>query len=208
MENPHKLTKQIADWLQTGSINIFGLPFAGKDTHGKALCSQLGGHFISGGDLIRTQKRMQEKAKKIVDQGGLAPTTDYFSVILPELSKTSHQDKPLILSSVGRWAGEEDTIIKVCKESGHPIKAAIYIKTSPEEMHTRFEASIKIGDRGDRNDDQLHKLEKRQYEFETKTMPVIETYQKLGLLIEVDGQQPKEKVFSDILEDLYKKAKN
>ena len=39
----------ITQWLGTGAINIFGLPFAGKDTHGHRLAELFGASIMGGG---------------------------------------------------------------------------------------------------------------------------------------------------------------
>ena len=43
-------------------------------------------------------------------------------------------------------------------------------------------------------------------EFRQKTIPVIQHYNELGLLIRVNGDQPRNAVFNEIVEKLYQKA--
>ena len=62
-------------------------------------------------------------------------------------------------------------------------------------------------DRGDRADDKaIETFYVRLKEFRTKTLPVIQHYKSLGLLIEVNGHQLREAVFNEMIDKLYTKA--
>lgn len=191
---------QIKTWLGTGSINIFGLPFSGKDTQSKRLAELLNGVIIGGGEIIRNGD--DETLKKQVADGSLAPTDAYLKTVLPYLSKPEFDGKPLILSSVGRWQGEEEVILQATKESGHPTKAVILLKTSEDDLRHRHKQIEAKADRETRDDDAEEHLERRINEFNTKTKPVIKSYKEQGLLLEIDGTQPPENVTTSILEAL------
>src|ERR1700676_246985 len=111
---------KIARWLQSGSINIFGLPFSGKDTHGTTLAKLFDAAFISGGDILRSSNLSQ--IKEHIAEGHLAPTDEYLAVVLPFFSRPELNGKPLVLSSVGRWHGEEPNVVQAAAASDHPIK--------------------------------------------------------------------------------------
>ena len=82
--------------------------------------------------------------------------------------------------------------------ANHPIKAAVFIKTSVDVTWQRWAASEQIGDRGERFDDDKEKLATRLEEFKSKTEPVLDVYRAKGLLIEVDGNPDKQAVFDQI----------
>ncbi len=194
-------------WLQTGAINIFGRPFGGKDTVGRELAEIFSGAVIGGGDILRSDKSLTDIHSHI-NVGKLAPTEEFRRIIVPYLSQPELKDKPLILSSVGRWHGEEPIIIDAAQQSCHPLKAVIYIEISEAELHKRWELSQKLEDRGGRKDDAEHILDKRIEEFDEKTKPVIEFYRQKGLLIEVHSQNDREKVLQEILQKLVAFSKN
>ena len=50
-----------------------------------------------------------------------------------------------------------------------------------------------------RADDTPEVVEKRLQVYHSQTAPLIDFYRKKGVLIEIDGSQPKEKVFVDIV---------
>lgn len=194
--------EKIRHWLGAGAINIFGLPFAGKDTHGKELTGLLNASLLGSGDILR-KSNLPPDIKAINDSGVLPPSDIFLKVFTPHLSRDEFANRPLILSSVGRWIGEEKGIIKAANDAGHPIKAAVYLRLSEDLVHQRWEASQATGDRGQRADDDFHKLEIRINEFNNKTLPVIEEYRKMGILIEVNSDADRQEVMKNILGRLY-----
>jgi adenylate kinase len=197
--------QDIKAWLKTGSINIFGLPFAGKDTHGRELAKLLDGVFISSGDIFRS-KDSPLHLQEHIGKGLLAPTEEFLNIVLPYFLKAEFKQKPLILSSVGRWHGEEAGVLEATAESGHPLLVVIYIKITIDEMVHRRQASELLGDRGKREDDAEHIIATRLEEFETKTKPVISFYKDQGMLIEIDGLKSRDMVKKDILDNLALRA--
>ncbi len=197
----------IKQWLGRGSINIFGRPFAGKDTQGRVLADMLNANLLGGGDILRNSE-IPEDVQSELRAGKLAPTDEYIRIVLPYLSREEFADQPLILSSVGRWIGEEEGVLQVAQAAGHPIKAVIYLDLKEDTVRKRWHALHELQDRGDRHDDTLEVLETRLKEFREKTLPVVEKYRELGLLIDVDGEQPVETVTQSILQELRNHAKS
>ena len=197
--------EKIKSWLGSGSINIFGLPFAGKDTHGHELAKLFNGTLISGGDILRSQKDAKH-VQAHINVGKLAPTDEYMRIVLPFLAQEKFVGNPLILSSVGRWHGEEVGVVKAAEQSNHPLKAVIFLNIGEAEMRKRWKTSLELKDRGERKDDAEHILETRIVEFNEKTGPVIDFYRNRGLLIEVDGMPPRKEVLTAILNQLTARA--
>lgn len=199
-----KLTT-IKQWLGTGSINIFGLPMSGKDTQGIKLAEALDAKFLSSGLIIRAMEK--ETRQNLSSKGNLIPTNIFYEWVLPYFERSDLYEKPLVLSSIGRWTGEEDQVMSVAAGAGHEIKAAVILNLSEAAAEQRFEEAKILGDRGDRADDQsLNVFRTRLQEFHDKTLPVLQHYQTLGLLISVNGNQTREAVFNEIVEKLYQKA--
>ena len=195
----------IKEWLGTGSINIFGLPMSGKDTQGIKLAETLNAKFLSSGMIIRAMEK--ESKQDLTSQGALIPTNTFYEWVLPYFERRDLFQYPLILSSIGRWQGEEDQVMSVAAGSGHEIKAAIILNISEADVENRFQEAKVLQDRGDRHDDKdLNIFHNRLQEFRTKTIPVLQHYKSLGLLIEVNGDQSRDAVFNEIIDKLYHKA--
>lgn len=195
----------IKKWLGSGSINIFGLPMSGKDTQGVKLAEALDAEFLSSGMIIREMEK--ETNQNLSGDGSLIPTNVFYDWVLPYFERRDLFGKPLILSSIGRWSGEENQVMSVAKGADHEIKAAIVLVISEDDARERFNEAKVLGDRGERADDNdISILETRLQEFREKTVPVLKHYQSLDLLIKINGSQTREEVFNEILERLYERA--
>ncbi len=191
----------IRNWLGTGSINIFGAPFSGKDTVGNRLAAELQGVLLSSGEILRDAQAQDEALKNEMNSGALANTDKFRSIVLPYFAKEELKDSPLIMSSIGRWEGEEYDVIEAAKNAGHPIMVALQLEISPEEMERRRQLALESGDRGNRGDDNsVEILQKRISEYQEKTLPVLATYEKMGLLVKVNTEEDRDTVFRKVLE--------
>lgn len=204
MVDQQKITA-IREWLGTGSINIFGRPFAGKDTHGRELEYLLDGVLLGGGDILRNST-IPEHVRESMHVGDLIPTKDYIEIVLPYLLQDQFSSKPLILSSVGRWHGEEEGVLNATNEAGHPIKAVLYLNVDEDTIRERWQHSSRTNDRNSRSDDTKEALENRLQEYRDKTLPVIDYYQNSGLLIDIDGTLDKQVVLNNIIDALHERA--
>ncbi len=193
--------KDIKAWLGVGSINIFGLPMSGKDTVGVRLAENLGAKFLSSGMIVRAMEK--EKGINLSGDGNLIPSNTFYEWILPYFEREDLWNYPLILSSIGRWSGEEDEVMTVARSSGHTIRAVVELRLSEQDVVERWEAAKLLGDRGLRPDDANPDIfRKRLEEYRNKTLPVLKHYQELGLLISVPANLSRDQVFAKVVEAL------
>ena len=203
MEEQNLIDKlaMIKSWLGTGSLNIFGLPMSGKDTVGERLAKDLGAKFLSSGIIIRAFEA--EQNQNMTGSGQLIPTNTFYDIILPYFSRKEMKNDSLILSSVGRWSGEEDKIMEAAKNGGHEIKAVVLLDLTETDVKNRFEAAKELNDRGERADDaNLEIFETRIREFNEKTVPVLNHYDELKLLIRVPADGSRDEVYSSVIDKL------
>lgn len=199
----------IRSWLGNGSINVFGLPYSGKDTVGIRLAELLGAKLLSSGFILRAAEKEDSILAKELSNGNLVATQTFRDIILPYFGRDELKGVPLILSSVGRWEGEEFPVMEAAKNADHEIKAVILLNISEEEAQKRWDVAKTLGDRGDRSDDrEKNVLETRFKEFREKTMPVIEIYHKMGILLPVQATGPREEVFENVIDSLVKLAQS
>jgi len=198
MEEQLQLIKK---WLCTGSINIFGLPMSGKDTVGVRLAEAINGKFLSSGLIARTLEKSTNQ--NITGGGKLMPSNLFYDWVLPYFEKKELWEYPLVLSSIGRWEGEENQVMSVAKASGHPIRAVIMLQLSEQDAIERWEAAKLLNDRGLREDDTNPEVfQTRINEYREKTVPVLRHYQELGLLVPVKADVPRDQVFANVVEAL------
>ncbi len=198
MDEKYKIIRQ---WLKTGSINIFGLPMSGKDTVGIRLAKEIDGRFLSSGDIIRDFEVKHND--HMTKNGELIPTNKFYDIVLPFFSSQELAGFPLVLSSIGRWSGEEDAVMKYTKEANHEIKAVIYLQLTEKEVRQRWQKAKELGDRGERSDDNDPLVfETRITEFYEKTIPVLEHYDRLSKLITIPATGTRDEVFGEVINGL------
>ncbi|HUC96764.1 MAG TPA: nucleoside monophosphate kinase [Candidatus Saccharimonadales bacterium] len=200
MHNTEKI-EIIKKWLGLGSINIFGMPLSGKDTQCEALANLLEGEVIGSGRILRQNWQGYKDNK-----GKLAPTADFIDIVLPYLARPEIADRPLVLSSIGRWHGEELEVIKTLNQAGHTLKAVVYLKISERDAFDRLRQDT-YKNREDRPDDTEETLRTVINEYKNNTTHVIDYYRNLGLLIEIDGQGPRDQITDNIIDALFELAK-
>lgn len=199
--NLNEKLEKIKSWLETGSLNIFGLPMSGKDTVGMRLAEDLQAKFLSSGIIIRAYEA--EQNEDMTGSGKLIPTNTFYDIILPYFSREELRNDSLVLSSVGRWSGEEDKIMEAAKAGGHEIKAVVMLDLTEEEVKNRFEAAKELNDRGERADDaNIEVFETRLAEFREKTMPVLNHYDELKMLVKVPASGSRDEVYANMIERL------
>lgn len=191
--------QQIKTWLGMGSINIFGLPMSGKDTVGVRLAEALGGKFLSSGIIIRAMEDL--KQKDYSHGGALVPSGVFYEWVLPYFARPELKEFPLILSSIGRWSGEENSVLNAAREAGHPIRLVVNLQLSEQEVYDRWEAAKILGDRGLRADDADKTIfEKRISEFKEKTLPVLQHYHELSILLQLKADGSRDQVFASLVQ--------
>lgn len=196
----------VKSWLGSGSINLFGMQFSGKDTQCNRLAAWLDGPIVGGGDILRRRTDIPGHVRTIVERGELAPIEDFLAIVTPYLGQPAFEGRPLILSAVGRYHGEEPGIMQAAEGAGHPMRVVVLLELDEATVWERWRLMEQRGDRETRVDDAKEGLEVRLKEFETKTLPVLAYYRERGLLESVDGRQDPDGVEAAILATLYDRA--
>ena len=201
-------TNEIKEWLGTGSVNFFSLPFGGKDSQADRFVERFGGKKFGGGAVLRMLE-LDPVVKEMMDQGELIPSEDFVRTVLPLLEDPELDGEPIALTAVGRFIGEETGVMEVLERTGHPLRAVVHLETDEPTTRERFRAheaaklaGLPEADRGHRIDDDERALDKRIHEYYTKTVPVIDVYRDMGVVIDVDATQPKDAVERDVLQKL------
>ncbi len=178
---------------------------SGKDTQGIRLAEALDAKFLSSGMIIRAMEK--ETRQDLTSSGALIPTNVFYEWVLPYFERRDLFKYPLVLSSIGRWLGEENQVMSIAAGAGHEVKIVILLNISEADVEERFRKVQEYSDRGQRADDKDFAVFKtRLKEFREKTVPVLQHYNELGLLVEVRGDQTRDAVFNEIVEKIYRKA--
>lgn len=192
---------EVSEWLGTGTLNFFGMPFAGKDTQAEKFAERLDVSILGGGDILRNSV-IPSDVQASMERGELIPSDDYKKIVMPYLAQAAFAGKPLLLSSVGRVVGEEVGVLAATEAAGHPTMAVPYLHITEAEAFHRLK---NMPDRG-RADDNPESLKRRLSEFEEKTLPVLTAYEEQGLLVPVGAMGDRDVVFTDVVNSLHERA--
>jgi adenylate kinase len=205
---------------------LLGPPGAGKGTQAQAISKTLGLPHISSGDLFRenlkNQTELGKLAKGFIDRGELVPDDVTIAMIRDRLS---HLDcKPgALLDGFPRTPAQADALAEMLVGFAGRVNGVPYIRV-PEQVlierltgrwtcraqghvfHVKFNPPQKAGicdmdgsELYQREDDKAETVINRIQVYFQRTMPLIEYYQKAGLLLEVDGTQSIQQVTAELL---------
>lgn len=170
---------------------ITGPQGSGKTTQVKILSEKLGLCMVKLGDLLREKAKHQDAIGQRIDadisQGKLTDNKIVAETLKNELSHPKCASG-FIVDGYPRSVAQ-------LEEFDPKYNLVIYLDLNLEEAKKR------LLNRG-REDDTPEAIKKRFEWFEKETEKVVDYYQKLGILIKIDGEKSIEKVTEDILSAL------
>lgn len=206
-------------------IVMLGVPGAGKGTQAKQIAVKYNIPQISTGDIFRANIKngtaLGLKAKAYMDQGLLVPDEVTLEMVMDRFAQADCANG-YVLDGFPRTIPQAEALSRSLKEKNESLNFAINVLVPDEAIVLRMSgrrACIACGgtyhvqfnppkqaDTCDacgkelilREDDKVETVLKRLEVHHTQTQPLIDYYNKEGILKEVDGTQDVEKVFSDI----------
>jgi adenylate kinase len=197
-----RLVEVVRPWLGTGSINIFGLPAAGKDEQGRALSGLLGAVLLQPGVFMRLPGWLSDSATESMNQGLLLRPEEAIELFTRLFREFTDPDKPFVLTSMGRHDGEQQSVMAAASEAGHPVRVVVLLSVTVAEAKRRQLLEVGRADREIRADRDPSIIDTRFNEFRVHTRPVIDFYRQEGILLEVDGTGTIEEVTLRLLQSL------
>lgn len=177
-------------------IILIGIQGAGKSTQGNLLSEKLQVPYLSTGHIFRFLAKEKTKlgryVKEIMNAGYLIPDKKTLSIVSDYLKRPEYKNG-YILDGFPRTISQAESF-----ENG--IDRVIYLKVSDREALWRL--SYRNGEI--REDETLSAIRRRIELFHKLTEPVLDSYRKKGILIEVDGEKSIEEVHREILKYLGK----
>lgn len=203
------------------NLLIIGVQGSGKGTQGKLLAKKLNIPHISTGDLCRgtdEKTKLGKKVREYMDKGELVPI-ELMTELLKKRLEEDDTKKGIVLEGYPRFIDQAkllegfltlDYVLfikisdkealmrisgrKVCKKCGAIYN--IYTSPKPKDPDICDKCKSKLYQRKDEN---VEAVKKRISIFHSETLPLIEYYRNKGILIEVNGEKPIEKVHEEIL---------
>lgn len=210
-------------------IVLLGPPGVGKGTQAKRLAERKELAHISSGDLFRENIQREtdlgRQAQTYMKKGELVPDDVTIGMVRERLKGPDCQ-AGAILDGFPRTPAQAEALQRMLAESGERVQAVPFI-TAPEEVlverlsgrwtcrahghvfHEAFNPPQQPGvcdhdgsELYQREDDKAETVKRRIQVYFEQTAPLIAHYRQQGLLQEIDGAQPVERVTDDLLEAL------
>lgn len=206
-------------------IIMLGAPGAGKGTQAKKIAEKYGIPHISTGDIFRSNIKggteLGMKAKAFMDQGALVPDELTIGMLMDRI-KEADCENGYVLDGFPRTIPQAESLTAALEAMGQKIDYAVNVDVPDENIINRMSgrrACLNCGATyhivynpskvegvcdvcGDklvlRDDDKPETVKKRLDVYHEQTQPLIEYYEKAGVLANVDGTQDMNQVFADI----------
>ncbi len=210
-------------------IIMLGAPGAGKGTQAKQIADKYGIPHISTGDIfranIKNNTELGQKAKQYMDQGMLVPDELTCDLVMDRIGEKDCENG-FVLDGFPRTIPQAEALDGALGKIGQKMDYAIDVDVPDENIVGRMggrRACLNCGatyhvvsiptkvvgicDRcGNpvvlRDDDKPETVQKRLTVYHEQTQPLIDYYNRQGILKTVDGTQPMEAVFAAIVEIL------
>lgn len=178
------------------NIILFGAPGAGKGTQAEKMVDHFEIPHLSTGNIfrenIKNNTELGNKVKSIMAEGKLVPDDTVVELVIDELSKNKYNNG-VILDGFPRTVKQAEALDNFLAENGKEIDAFVTLTVPEKELISR------ILSRGQgRADDTPEKIKTRLQVYHNETEPVLNYYQKKGVVIEIDGIGSIEEIFDRI----------
>lgn len=210
-------------------IIMLGAPGAGKGTHAKKISEKYNIPHISTGDIFRANIKegtdLGKKAKEYMDQGLLVPDELTCDLVMDRIQQDDCKNG-FVLDGFPRTIPQAEALTAALEKIGEKMDYALDIEIADEKIVERMggrRVCVKCGtpfhvvnippkqegicdncggELQFRADDQPETVLKRLGVYHEQTQPLIEYYDKQGILKEIDGTKSVEEGFASIVEIL------
>lgn len=206
-------------------IIMLGAPGAGKGTQAKMIAEKYGLPHISTGDIFRANIKngteLGKEAKEYMDKGLLVPDELTVRLLLDRVAQDDCKNG-YVLDGFPRTIPQAEVLDENLSELGEKVDYAINVDVPDENIVNRMSGRraclscgatyhiVSIPPKKEgicdvcgselvlRDDDKPETVQNRLKVYHDQTQPLINFYEKKGVLRSVDGTLPMEEVFTAI----------
>jgi adenylate kinase len=181
---------------------LIGPPGAGKGTQAVKLAEAFSIPAISTGDIFRenvkNETELGTQAKAFMDRGEYVPDSLTNALVRDRLDWDDAANG-FLLDGYPRTADQVVELDDILGDKGESLNAVVLITADSDEVVRRLLGRAVSQGRADDTEDVIRR---RLEVYEEQTAPLIETYSKRNLVVEVDGLGAVEDVTKRILDAL------
>jgi len=206
-----------------------GKPGAGKGTQAKKLLDYYRLKHISTGNIYRGEIKKQStiglEAQKYLSEGNLVPDKMTNDIVKDVLCKRNYP-KGFMLDGYPRTESQADALDQILEELGISLTAVINVDVDDDLLLHRMAGRRVCSNCGEtyhveyhppkadgicdycghhliqREDDLEESVMNRLNIYNEKTRPLLEHYERKGILMVVNGDKPADEVFKEIIDRL------
>jgi len=187
------------------NLVIFGPPGAGKGTQSEKILEKYGLTHLSTGDVFRSNIKGETElgvlAKSYIDRGDLVP--DEVTIAMVEDFLTNHSDaRGFVFDGFPRTITQGEVLDNMLTDKNTAINIVLALEVVEDELVRRLLERGKISGRSD--DQSEDKIRNRFNEYQQKTEPLLQYYEKQGKLVRVHGMGSIDEIFNSLSEAIDK----
>lgn len=211
------------------NLILLGPPGAGKGTQASRIVADYGIPHVSTGDILRSavknQTQMGLEAKKFMDAGELVPDSVVIGIVKDRLQEPDTA-RGFLMDGFPRTIPQAEALDEVLKGLDRGVTKTLVILVDEEDLvrrltgrricgvcqapfHLLFNAPKREGvcekcggDLYQRDDDTEATVRNRLEVYRNQTEPLIEYYDRAGVVARVEGGQAPDAVYGDVREAL------
>ena len=166
---------------------FMGPPGAGKGTQAAVICKDHQIPQISTGEILRAAVKagteMGKKAQEYMNAGKLVPDEVVIGIVRDRIQEDDTKNG-YILDGFPRTLEQAEALDGILEELGQALDCALNLDVPDQELISRLlERAKKEG----RKDDTEPVIKERLATYNAQTKPLIDYYEKKGLLRQLDG---------------------
>ncbi|MGL5407027.1 MAG: adenylate kinase [Propionibacteriaceae bacterium] len=184
---------------------IMGPPGAGKGTQGALIAEKYDIPAISTGDMFRALRQedseLARTVKELVDNGRYVPDHITEEIVFQRLGRSDTTDG-FLLDGFPRTMHQVEALDGFLSKHDRDLDIVVSLVADVDEVVGRLLKRAQIEGRADDNEETIRR---RQETYLEQTQPLIETYRKQGILLEVDAMGAVDEVAARIFTGIDKK---
>ena len=184
-------------------VLLIGPPGAGKGTQ----ASRIADHFdlarIATGDLLREQvvsgTELGKVAKEYMDRGDLVPD-DLVIEMTRDRMVEANEEGGYVLDGYPRTLAQAEAAYRWALARGIPFDLTLYFEIEEQELLARLAGRAREEHRSDDTEETVrHRLEV----FANQTLPLVDYYQRRGILVRINAVGPIDAISEEIFATLH-----
>jgi adenylate kinase len=169
-------------------VVLLGPPAAGKGTQAGRITDRFGGVHIDTGDILRSNAErgteLGRQAQQYMGRGELVPDEVVIDMVLERVGEADGA-VGFVLDGFPRTVPQAEALDRRLDELDRPLEATVGLEVEEAELRRRLAERARDQDRPDDEDEQA--IRQRLELFVSETGPLLDYYDRRGLLLRVEA---------------------